>query len=70
MEIEQLPPKQPNFLLILILFCASLLVLFVLAYFFISFDGKHLIFRHHSAHPTSQLVLPFHSSPTTTALPT
>jgi hypothetical protein len=30
----------------------------VLAYFFVSFDGKHLTFRHHSAHPTSQLVMP------------
>lgn len=67
MEIEQLPPKQPNFLLIAVLFCVSLIVIFVLAYFFVSFNGKHLSFSHHSAHPTSQLVLPFHASPTTLA---
>jgi len=67
MEIEQLPPKQPNFLLIVILFGLSILVIFVLAYFFVSFDGKHLTFRHHPAHPTSQLILPLHSSPTTLA---
>jgi hypothetical protein len=67
MEIEQLPPKQPNFLLIVILFCVSLIVIFVLAYSFISFNGKPLNFRHHTAHPTSQLVLPLHVSPTTLA---
>lgn len=67
MEIEQQPPKQPNFLLIIILFCVSLIVIFVLAYSFISFNGKHLIFGHHAPHPTSQLVLPLHSSPTTLA---
>ena len=58
MEIEQLNPKRPNFLLIVILFAATILVLFVLALLFLSFDGKHLVFRHHGAHPTSQLVLP------------
>jgi hypothetical protein len=33
-------------------------VIFILAILFVSFDGKHLTFRHHRAHPTSQLVLP------------
>jgi hypothetical protein len=65
MEIEQLPPKQPNFLLIVILFGVTLLVVFVLAYYFISFDGKHLTFHHHHAQPTSQLVLPIHTAPST-----
>jgi hypothetical protein len=67
MEIEQLPPKQPNFLLIVILFCVTLLVVLVLAYLFVSFDGKHLTFGRHHAHPTSQLVLPVHSAPSTLA---
>jgi hypothetical protein len=58
MEIEQLPPKQPNFLLVVILFGAALIVIFILAILFIGFDGNHLTFRHHRAHPTSQLVLP------------
>jgi hypothetical protein len=58
MEIEQLPPNKPNFLLILALFGATILVIFVLAYFFVDFDGGHLSFRHHGKHPTSQLVLP------------
>jgi hypothetical protein len=58
MEIEQLPPKQPNFLLVVLLSAAVLLVIFILAYLFIHFDGGHLTFHHHRAHPTSQLVLP------------
>ena len=63
MEIEQLPPKQPNFLLVVILFCVTLLVVFVLACLFVRFDGKHLTFRHRLAHPTSQLVLPASTAP-------
>ena len=58
MEIEQTSPKQPNFGLVVGLFCATLLIVFVLALFFVHFDGKHLTFRNHSAHPTSQLLLP------------
>jgi hypothetical protein len=55
MEIEQTRPNGPNFLLIVGLFCVTILVIFVLALLFVHFDGKHLTFRHHSAHPTSQL---------------
>jgi hypothetical protein len=58
MEIEQHAPNGPNFLLVVLLACGTILVIFVLALFFVHFDGKHLTFRHHSAHPTSQLVLP------------
>jgi hypothetical protein len=58
MEIEQLPPEKPNFLLILILACATILVLFIVAYIFVRSDSGHLGFRHHRAHPTSQLVMP------------
>ncbi len=61
MDIEQLPPNQPNFLLVVILFGAALVVIFLLAIFFVHFDGKHLTFRHHHANPTSQLVLPMPS---------
>ena len=58
MEIEQQPPESPNFLLILILACVAILVLFVVAYFFVDFNSGHLGFRHHQAHQTSQLLLP------------
>jgi len=58
MEIEQISPKQPNFLLVVLLAGLTILVVFAFALFFVHFDGKHLTFRHHPAHPTSQLVLP------------
>jgi hypothetical protein len=48
MDIEQVSPKKPNFLLILILFCATILVIFVLAYLFVDLEGGHLTFRHHA----------------------
>ena len=67
MEIEQISPKKSNFLLVVILFCVALLGIFVLAYLFLSFDGKHLSMRHHSAHPTSRLILLPHSAPITRA---
>lgn len=63
MEIEQRPPNQPNFLLIVLLFGGALIVIFILAILFVRFDGKHLTFRHHGAHPTSQLVLPNTATP-------
>jgi len=58
MEIEQRAPNKPNFLLVVLLSGVVLIGLFILAYFFIDFDGSHLTFRHHRAHPTSQYVLP------------
>jgi tellurite resistance protein TehA-like permease len=67
MEIEQLPPKQPNFLRVVILFGVSLILIFILAMIFVRFDGNHLTFRHHSSHPTSQLVLPHIRTPSTSA---
>jgi amino acid transporter len=64
MEIEQRPPNQPNFLLVVLLSAAVLIGIFILAYLFVHFDGRHLGFRHHRANPTSQLVLP---APATTS---
>jgi hypothetical protein len=58
MEIEQKLPNGPNFGLIVGLFCATILVVFVLALIFVRFDGKHLTFRGHRQHPTSQLIRP------------
>jgi hypothetical protein len=68
MEIEQVTPKKPNFLLILILFCVALLVLFVVGYVFVRGDSRHLGFRHHYLHPTSQLVMPSTGQSKTIAL--
>ncbi len=58
MEIEQTLPKKPNFLLVLGLFCVTILVVFALALTFLKMDGGHLTLRHHTKHPTSQLALP------------
>jgi hypothetical protein len=58
MDIEQVNPQKPNFILILALFCVTILAIFVLAYFFIDFEGGHLTFKHHQRHPTSMLVMP------------
>jgi len=58
MEIEQTLPKKPNFLLVLGLFCATILVVFALALIFLEVDGGHISLRHHTSHPTSQLVPP------------
>jgi|GEM_PF-1537124 len=67
MEIYQIDPKKPNFLLIVALFCATILVVFVLAWIFVHSDASHLGLRHHNAHPTSQLSLPGSPSPATAA---
>jgi len=58
MEIEQLPPNKPNFLLVVLLAVAFLFLFFVLAYFFIDFDGHSIHIRHHRANPNAQLALP------------
>ena len=58
MEIEQLPPNKPNFLLVVLLAMGVLILLFVLAYFFISFEGNRIHIRHRHANPNAQLVLP------------
>ncbi len=58
MEIEQTLPKKPNFLLILGLFCVTILVVFALALTFLEVDKGHLGLRHHDRHPTSRLILP------------
>ena len=58
MEIEQLPPNEPKFGLIVALFAAVILVVFVIAYFMLDWDGKRLVPHHFAKHPTSQLVMP------------
>lgn len=58
MEIEQTLPKKPNFLLILALFCITILIVFVLALTFLDVEGGHIRLRHHDRHPTSELRFP------------
>jgi hypothetical protein len=57
MDIEQLPPNKPNFAMVLAVFCVTILVVFLVALLFVRVDGGHLTFRHHRAHPNSQLRL-------------
>jgi hypothetical protein len=56
-QLEQLPPNQPSFLTVVLLFAAALIVIFILSIFFLHLDrGK--LFRRSHPHPTSQLILP------------
>jgi len=58
MNIEQLPPNKPNFGLVVALAMATLLVIFVVAYFTLDWDGKRLVPHHRGSHSTSELVMP------------
>ncbi len=58
MEIEQTKPNQPNFGLIVGLFCATIVVVLLLAVLFLHVEGGSIHLRHHTQHPTSQLALP------------
>lgn len=61
-QLEQLPPNQPSFLTVVLLFAAALIVIFILAIFFLHLDrGK--LFHRHPQHPTSQLTLPTVATP-------
>ena len=58
MELEQKPPETVNFKLVVILFAVTILVIFVVAYLTLDWDGKRLVPHHHAQHPTSQLLQP------------
>lgn len=58
MQIEQYPPNKPNFLLVVVLAGVTLLIILVLAYFFIDFEGGHIHFRHRHPSPNAQLLGP------------
>jgi len=58
MSLEQLPPNKPNFGLVVTLAMATLLVIFVIAYFTLDWDGKRLVPHHRGLHPTSELLMP------------
>jgi hypothetical protein len=56
-SLEQEPPEKPNFLLVVLLFGATIIVVFFVAYFVL--EWTHVLpGHHHDKHPTSQLVLP------------
>jgi flagellar basal body-associated protein FliL len=62
MEIEQYPPKKPNFLLVVLLAVAVLFLLFILAYFFVDVEGHHIHIGRKHANPNARLVMPFTAS--------
>jgi hypothetical protein len=58
MDIEQKLPNKPSFGFVVGLAFIVILIFFGLALAFLQVDQGHLGFRHHSAHPTSQLTMP------------
>ena len=63
-DIEQTKPNRPNFGLVVGLFCATLLTILVLAFFFLKFDGGHITFRHRAQQPNSSVL----TAPSTTVV--
>ena len=58
MKLEQQPPNKPNFLLVVLISGAAILVLFVIALFVLHVDRRALMHGSFRRVPTSQLVLP------------
>jgi hypothetical protein len=56
--LEQEPPERPNFLLVVLLFGATIIVVFVVAYFVLHWRGARIVPKHFNKHPTSRLVMP------------
>ena len=57
-HLEQEPPNKPNFLLVVILFGAALIVIFLLALLVLHLAGGRFGRHTFRKNPTSQLVLP------------
>ena len=55
MPLEELPPNEPNFGLVVALATAALLILFVVGYITLDWDGKRLVPHDFSKHNTSNL---------------
>jgi hypothetical protein len=62
LQIEQYPPNKPNFLLVVLLACAVLFAVLLLAYLFVDFEGGHIHIRHRRANPNAQLIRPVHNA--------
>ena len=59
MKLEQEPPNKPNFLAVVLLAGAAILVIFVVAWIMLRWGGgAHFLNKSHQKAPTSQLILP------------
>jgi hypothetical protein len=58
MEIEQKPPNRPNFLLIVLMSGATILVILIAAYFLLHGEARHYLRPSPSQHPASELRAP------------
>jgi len=58
MQLEQQPPNRPNFLKIVLLSGAAIIVIFIIAIFVLHMDGGRLTHERYRKQPTSRLVLP------------
>jgi len=54
MDIEQTSPNKPNFLLVVLLSCVTILCIFLAILLVLHWDGRPLI-PHHVATPASQV---------------
>jgi hypothetical protein len=58
MKLEQQPPNKPNFLAVVLIFGAALIVLFLVALLVLHVDPRALMHGSFRRVPTSHLVLP------------
>lgn len=56
MDIEQQLPNRPNFMLVVVLSGATIIAVFLIAYFVLDWDAGGLLPKRHTKHPTSQLI--------------
>jgi hypothetical protein len=67
-HIEQVRPKKPSFLFVVLLAGGVLIVLFILAIIVLYLGGSNLRGHSFRKHPTSQLVLPAPTPPADTSV--
>jgi hypothetical protein len=67
MKLEQYPPNRPNFLVVVLLAAVALLILFIVAIFFLHIRGNRLLRHPYRQTPTSQIA-PTPETRTLTAL--
>lgn len=57
MKLEQEPPNHPNFLMVVLLAGATIIAVFLLAYFVLDWDAGGLLPKRHYKHPHAQVVM-------------
>lgn len=57
MELEQKPPRRPNFPAVVATFAVAILVIFALALIFLRLDRNHFKFGGSHAKPSSTMLL-------------